>query len=62
MRGTPIIEPDKDCYVFITFLWQHDGSARSVAVIQDWGAAQFAEQIELPPYQATFFGKEFSFP
>jgi enterochelin esterase family protein len=37
-QGTPIIEPDSDGFSLVTFLWRHDGSARSVAVIQDWGA------------------------
>jgi enterochelin esterase-like enzyme len=36
-QGTPIIEPDTEGYSFVTFLWRHDGSARRVAVIQDWG-------------------------
>lgn len=37
-RGAPVIEPDSEGYSLVTFLWQHDGSARNVAVIQDWGA------------------------
>ena len=37
-QGTPIIEPDSEGYSLVTFLWRHDGSARNIAVIQDWGA------------------------
>jgi enterochelin esterase family protein len=36
-QGSPLIEPDSEGYWFVTFLWRHDGSARHVAVIQDWG-------------------------
>lgn len=36
-QGTPIIEPDSAGYSLVTFLWRHDGLARNVAVIQDWG-------------------------
>ena len=36
-QGTPIIEPDSDGHLMVTFVWRHDGSARNVAVIQDWG-------------------------
>src|SRR5574341_1033704 len=36
-QGAPIIEPGPDGFSFVTFLWRDDGSARHVAVIQDWG-------------------------
>ena len=35
--GTPIIEPESDGHSLVTFVWQHDGVAKNVAVIQDWG-------------------------
>ncbi|HET9809873.1 MAG TPA: hypothetical protein VFQ66_09255, partial [Candidatus Limnocylindria bacterium] len=34
--GTPLIEPVADGNAAVTFVWRHDGKARSVAVIQDW--------------------------
>jgi enterochelin esterase-like enzyme len=37
-QGTPLIELGTEGYSLVTFLWQDDGSARNVAVIQDWGA------------------------
>ena len=37
-HGTPIIEDDSEGYSLVTFLWRNDGSARNVAVIQDWGS------------------------
>jgi enterochelin esterase-like enzyme len=37
-QGTPIIEPGAPGDSLVTFLWRDEGSARSVAVIQDWGA------------------------
>ena len=37
-RGTPIIEPGSDGNAWVTFVWRDDGTARNVAVIQDWGA------------------------
>jgi enterochelin esterase family protein len=37
-HGTPIIEPGPEGYSSVTFLWRDDGSARHVAVVQDWGA------------------------
>jgi enterochelin esterase-like enzyme len=36
-QGTPLIETATDGYSLVTFLWRDDGSARNVAVIQDWG-------------------------
>ena len=36
-NGTPIIEPDGVGSCMVTFVWRHDGYARNVAVIQDWG-------------------------
>ena len=43
-QGTPIIEPGTDDYSMVTFLWRDDGSARNVAVIQDWGADGIRER------------------
>lgn len=37
-HGTPLIEPASSEQYYVTFLWQDDGSTRSVDVIQDWGA------------------------
>ncbi len=37
-QGTPIIEQASVEGYFVTFVWRDDGSTRSVAVIQDWGA------------------------
>jgi enterochelin esterase family protein len=37
-QGAPIIEPGPSGFSFVTFLWRDDGSARQIAVIQDWGA------------------------
>lgn len=37
-RGTPLIEPANHNESRVTFLWRDDGTARHVAVLQDWGA------------------------
>lgn len=43
--GTPLIEPVADGNAAVTFVWRHDGKARSVAVIQDWGADGIREHL-----------------
>src|SRR5688572_8091320 len=37
-HSAPIVEPGKEGYSLVTFLWRHNGSASNVALIQDWGA------------------------
>lgn len=48
--GSPIIEPVSPQEVAVTFAWRDDGRARSVAVIQDWGADGIREHqmLRLP--------------
>lgn len=37
-QGAPLVEADRDGYSWVTFLWQEDGVARNIAVLQDFGA------------------------
>lgn len=47
-QGSPIIEPGPGDQSLVTFLWKDNGAARSVAVIQDWGADGIREHFMTP--------------
>lgn len=36
-QGAPLIEPDRDGFAWVTFVWRDDGIARNIAVLQDFG-------------------------